>query len=62
MFEDLLAALALALVLEGILPFARPDSARRIYEMLGKTGEQSLRTIGLTCMLIGCVLLLVVRS
>ena len=58
---DLGAALALVLVLEGILPFLSPRRARLSYLMAARMGDQPLRTVGLFSMLAGLVLLYLVR-
>lgn len=56
---ELMVALALVLVIEGILPFVSPQSYRRTVEQLGKLPDQSLRTFGLMMMVFGVVLLYV---
>ncbi|RYG70860.1 DUF2065 domain-containing protein [bacterium] len=61
-FSDLLAALAILLVLEGILPFLSPSRARRLYERLSALGERELRFAGLISMLIGLSLLFYARN
>jgi uncharacterized protein YjeT (DUF2065 family) len=57
-WNDFLAALALYLVLEGILPFVSPDGWRRIAEL----SALQLRVFGLVSMLAGLVLLRFVRG
>lgn len=61
-FSDLLAALAMLLVLEGIMPFLSPARARRLYEQLSRIGDRELRFAGLVSMLIGLGLLFYVRN
>lgn len=61
MLQDLLTALALMLVLEGILPFVNPDSFRRMMQMVGEMDDKSLRSGGLFTMVGGLVLLYLVR-
>ena len=61
MWTDLLTALALVLVLEGIIPFVNPDALRKIYLMASQLNNQTLRFIGLTSMLAGLLLLYLVR-
>ena len=61
-WADLLAAVAILLVLEGLLPFANPSRTRRVFEQLSKLGERELRIAGFISMLAGLVLLFVVRS
>ena len=61
MWTDLWAALALMLVLEGILPFVSPDSMRRLLAAVSETDNRSLRISGLVSMLAGVGLLYLVR-
>lgn len=61
MFDDLLAALALMLVIEGVLPFLNPAGLRRTLQTLAELGDRSLRIVGLVSMLAGVALLYLVR-
>jgi uncharacterized protein YjeT (DUF2065 family) len=61
MWTDLLAALALVLVIEGMVPFANPQSLRRMLETLGQLDDRSLRIAGLVSMVCGLILLYIVR-
>lgn len=61
MWQDLLSAFALMLVLEGILPFLSPGTTRRTLEMAGRMDDNRLRIAGLVSMLAGVVLLYLVR-
>jgi uncharacterized protein YjeT (DUF2065 family) len=58
---DLLAALALVLVIEGVLPFVSPPSLRRMLETVSQLDDRSLRITGLVSMLCGIVMLYLVR-
>lgn len=58
---DLLAALALVFVLEGLLPFLSPGGYRKAMRMATELNDSTLRVIGVSSMLIGLVLLAVVR-
>ena len=60
-WRDLLAALALMLVLEGILPFLNPQRYRNLLRMLDQVDDATVRRIGLVSMLIGVGLLYLVR-
>ena len=60
-WHDLFAALALVLVVEGILPFLRPEKWRKVMAMITKQPDQAIRTMGLVSMLMGVVLLYAVR-
>ena len=57
MWHDLLAAVALVLVLEGLLPFLSPDAMRRAVRKLVDLNDNTLRFAGLTSMILGCLLL-----
>lgn len=59
---DLFAAIALLLILEGILPFLNPGRYRKMLEALEQVSDRQLRSIGLAVMIIGAVLLTVVRG
>jgi uncharacterized protein YjeT (DUF2065 family) len=59
---DLFAAMALLLILEGILPFLNPGRYRKMLEALEQISDRQLRSIGLAVMVIGAVLLTVVRG
>lgn len=57
MHRALLSAIALMLVLEGVLPFLSPDSWRRMVIRLAQMGDHGLRIGGLISMLLGVGLL-----
>lgn len=57
MSHDLWVALALVLVLEGILPFASPAAVRRALETMHQLTDSQLRGAGLASMLLGLLLL-----
>jgi uncharacterized protein len=61
-WSDLLAAGALYLVLEGILPFLSPSAMKRVLASFASCSEQQLRLGGLASMLGGMLLLYLVRS
>ena len=56
-WQDLLNAIALLLILEGLLPFIKPESIKKIYQTMSQTPESSLRMIGLASIVAGLVLL-----
>jgi uncharacterized protein YjeT (DUF2065 family) len=58
---DLLTALALVLVIEGIVPFVSPQSLRRMLETVSQLDDRSLRITGLVSMILGVVVLYLVR-
>lgn len=57
MWRDLGAALALVLVMEGILPFLNPGAVRRALTMVAQSGDTTLRVTGAASMLLGVVVL-----
>ena len=61
MWHDLLAALALMLVFEGILPFLNPARFRNMVRMLDEMDDNMVRRIGFISMLAGVILLYLVR-
>jgi len=61
-WQDLAAAFALYLVLEGLLPFLNPSGVKRVFASLVALPDGSLRLVGLVSMLAGCGLLYLVRG
>jgi len=61
MSDLILGALALMLVLEGLLPFLSPKAWRQVFEKAMQMSDGQIRFIGLTCMVIGVLLLYVWR-
>jgi hypothetical protein len=57
MTEWFLGALALMLVLEGVLPFLSPTMWRQVFERAVRMSDGQIRFLGLTSMLIGILLL-----
>jgi uncharacterized protein YjeT (DUF2065 family) len=57
----LLTALALMLVIEGVLPFLMPGVWRQTFRKLTEMSDGQIRFIGLTSMLAGLLLLYIVR-
>jgi hypothetical protein len=55
--SDLLAALGLFLVLEGIAPFLNPGAVKRALAMLLDVHDRELRIAGLGSMLVGVLIL-----
>ena len=62
MWQDLMAAVALLLVIEGIMPFLSPQWMRRTWLLMSQMDDRSLRIAGLVSMLLGLLLLKLVRS
>jgi uncharacterized protein YjeT (DUF2065 family) len=61
MFTTLLMALALMLVVEGLLPFLAPKLWRETFQRLMQLSDGQIRFFGLTSMIVGLVLLIVSR-
>jgi uncharacterized protein YjeT (DUF2065 family) len=60
MWETFLMAIALMLILEGMLPFLSPRTWRESFRKLIEIDDNQIRLVGLTSMLIGLMLLLFV--
>jgi uncharacterized protein YjeT (DUF2065 family) len=61
-WSDLLAAVAILLVLEGLLPFINPGRTRRVFQQMSQMQDRELRVAGFLALAAGLVLLFVVRS
>ena len=61
-WSDLLAAVGLLLVLEGLFPFLNPNGTRRLFAKLALLASNELRVAGLVSMLLGMLVLFYVRS
>ena len=59
--SDLLAALGLFFVLEGIAPFINPQGVKRAFARLLMVQDRELRFAGLGSMLVGVIILFLVR-
>lgn len=56
-WQDLWVALALVMVLEGVLPFLTPKGLRQVYGQMSQMSDRSLRLYGLLSMIVGVVFL-----
>jgi len=56
MWQRLGEALALLLVIEGLMPFLNPGGLRRTLQMVSRLDDRTLRIAGLTSMLLGVLL------
>jgi uncharacterized protein YjeT (DUF2065 family) len=61
-WNDLFAAFAIYLVIEGLLPFMNPQAWKQSIELIAKLSDMQLRIFGLVSMIAGVFLLAVVRG
>ena len=61
MYSELLTALALVLVIEGLLPAISPAAYKRTVAQLAMLADGSIRNVGLGLMLFGVVMLYIVH-
>jgi len=60
-WSDLITAIGLFLILEGIMPFVNPGGWRQVLETIASMSEQQLRIIGGCSMAIGLLIVYLVR-
>jgi uncharacterized protein YjeT (DUF2065 family) len=61
MWHDLFVALALLLVIEGVMPFLAPDTMRRMLLEVARQDNRRLRIAGLVTMISGVGLLYLIN-
>ena len=61
-WTEILTAIALVLIIEGMVPFIGPGKYRQIVAQMAQLNDNHLRTVGLVIMIIGVVLLFIVRN
>jgi uncharacterized protein YjeT (DUF2065 family) len=61
MLEELLRAVGLMLVIEGIIPFISPRRWRGMAEVLATIDDKAMRRVGLFSMLMGVFMLVLLR-
>lgn len=61
MWQELLTALCLMLVLEGMIPFLYPNRWKDVVQKLAQIDSQTMRMMGLLSMLLGIIGLYIVR-
>lgn len=62
MWHDLFVAVALLLVIEGVLPFLSPRTVRQVLLQMADMNDRALRLTGLASMISGVILLYVLRG
>ncbi|HEX4024666.1 MAG TPA: DUF2065 domain-containing protein [Steroidobacteraceae bacterium] len=61
-WNELLAALAIVCIIEGVMPFIYPLGMKRLLGRLSTMGERELRLGGFFSILIGLLILFLVRA
>jgi len=61
-WTEILTALALVLVIEGLLPFASPGRYRQMVAEIVRLSDNHIRSVGMVVIVVGLVLLYLVRS
>ena len=61
-WTEILTALALVMVIEGMLPFISPTKYRQMVAEITRLSDNNIRNIGLAVMIAGLLLLFFVRG
>ncbi|HNP34923.1 MAG TPA: DUF2065 domain-containing protein [Woeseiaceae bacterium] len=61
-WTEILTAVALVLIIEGLLPFASPGRYRQMVAEIVRLGDNHIRSVGLGVIVAGLVLLFIVRG
>jgi uncharacterized protein YjeT (DUF2065 family) len=61
-WTEILTALALVFIIEGLLPFAAPGRYRQMVAEIVRLSDNHIRVFGLIVIIIGLVLFSVVRA
>lgn len=61
MWQEILTAVSLFLIIEGMVPFVSPNFYRKAVVKIAQMDDNRLRLIGLTVASIGIVILYIVR-
>ncbi len=61
-WEDFLAAMALVLIFEGLIPFFSPQGYKNMVQQMATMPVQTLRSVGLVLMILGVIFLYLVRG
>ncbi|MDH4124814.1 MAG: DUF2065 domain-containing protein [Gammaproteobacteria bacterium] len=61
-WTEIFTAVALLLVIEGLLPFVRPDRYKQLVAQIAQLSDNQLRNFGLVAMIAGLLMLFIVRS
>jgi len=61
-WKEILTALALVFVIEGMLPFISPAKYRQMVAEIVQLSDSQIRNIGLVVMIVGILVLFMVRG
>lgn len=61
-WSEILTAIALLLVIEGMLPFVRPGLYKQLLAQIARVSDSQLRMYGLSAMIAGILLLFFMRG
>jgi len=61
MWQQLFIALALVLIIEGIMPFLSPGGMKQLMKTMSEMDDNSIRVSGFISMILGLVLLYIVN-
>ena len=61
-WDDLMSALALVLIIEGLMPFISPSGYKKNMAQMLQLDDNSLRKIALGSMIVGVFFLYLIRS
>ena len=61
-WTEILTAISLVLIIEGMVPFIGPRAYRQIVAQMAQLSDNYLRTVGLVIMVTGVALLFIVRG
>jgi uncharacterized protein YjeT (DUF2065 family) len=61
-WTELFSALALVMIIEGIIPFISPQGYKNTMQQMLAMPESTLRVVGLCVMLVGAVSLFFIRG
>jgi uncharacterized protein YjeT (DUF2065 family) len=62
MWQELLVALSLVLIIEGILPFLYPNRWKELAAMAAAVDDKTMRIIGFSSMALGLLILQLARA
>ena len=61
-WTELFSALALVMIIEGIIPFISPQGYKKSMQQMLAMPESKLRVVGFSLMLVGAILLFFIRG